>query len=61
MKSPLTGKEMLLLNKPSVLTYRGKDYKVTHHYYLCEDTNEEFTTTSLDTINMEELYNQLDK
>jgi hypothetical protein len=27
-----------------------------HNYYLCELTNQEFTTTELDEINLEELY-----
>ena len=59
MKSPLTGKEMKLMSEPSTLTYKGKEYDVTHHFYLCELTNEEFTTTELDEKNLEELYKQI--
>jgi len=58
MKSPLTGREMKLMSEPSTLNYRGKTYDVTHHYYLCELTNEQFTTTELDEQNLNELYKQ---
>ncbi len=59
MKSPLTGKEMKLMSEPSTLNYKGKTYNVTHHYYLCELTNEQFTTTELDEMNLQELNKQV--
>jgi hypothetical protein len=59
MKSPLTGREMKLMSEPSTLTYREKEYKVTHHFYLCELTNEKFTTTELDEQNLQELNKQV--
>ncbi len=60
MKSPLSGKEMKLMSEPSTLDYKGKTYNVTHHYYLCELTNEQFTTTELDEQNLYELYKQVE-
>jgi hypothetical protein len=59
MKSPLTGREMKLTSEPSTLTYKGKEYNVINHFYLCESTNEQFTTTELDEKNLEELYKQI--
>jgi len=59
MKSPLTGKEMKLMSEPSTLNYRGKQYNVNHHFYLCELTNEQFTTTELDEMNLLELNKQV--
>ena len=59
MKSPLTGKEMKLMSEPSTMDYRGKTYDVTHHFYLCELTNEKFTTTELDEQNLQELNKQV--
>ena len=59
MKSPLTGKEMKLMSEPSTLNYRGKQYNVNHHFYLCELSNEQFTTTELDEMNLEELNKQV--
>jgi hypothetical protein len=58
MLSPLTGKGMKLMSEPSTLTYKDKVYDVIHHYYLCQLTNEKFTTTELDEKNLEELYKQ---
>ena len=59
MKSPLTGKEMKLMSEPSTLTYREKEYNVNHHFYLCELSNEQFTTTELDEMNLLELNKQV--
>ena len=50
---------MKLMSEPSTLDYKGKTYDVTHHYYLCEDTNEQFTTTELDEQNLQELNKQV--
>ena len=60
MKSPLTGKKMKLMSEPSTLSYRGKQYNVNHHFYLCELSNEQFTTTELDEQNLDELYKQVE-
>ena len=30
-----------------------------YHYYLCQDTGEQFTTTELDELNINQLYNQI--
>jgi hypothetical protein len=59
MKSPLTGREMKLMSEPSTMDYKGKTYNVIHHFYLCELTNEQFTTTELDEINLEDLFRQI--
>jgi hypothetical protein len=59
MKSPLTGREMTLMSELSTLEYKGKIYDVIHHYYLCELTNEQFTTTELDEQNLQELNKQV--
>jgi hypothetical protein len=59
MKSPLSGREMKLMSEPSTLDYKGKTYNVTHHYYLCELTNEQFTTCELDEMNLLELNKQV--
>jgi hypothetical protein len=47
------------MSEPSTLTYKGKEYDVIHHFYLCELTNEQFTTTELDEKNLEELNKQV--
>ena len=59
MKSPLTGREMKLMSEPSTMDYKGKTYNVIHHHYLCELTNEQFTTSELDEMNLLELNKQV--
>ena len=59
MKSPLTGKEMKLVSEPSTMDYKGKTYNVIHYHYLCELSNEQFTTTELDEKNLSELNKQV--
>ena len=51
---------MKLMSEQSTLDYKGKAYDVTHHFYLCELSNEQFTTTELDEQNLEELYKQVE-
>lgn len=55
MKSPITGKEMILVSEPNTIEYKGKVYNVVSHFYLCVDSNERFTTTELDELNLKEL------
>lgn len=50
---------MKLMSEPSTLTYKGKEYNVTHHFYLCELSNEQFTTSELDEMNLLELNKQV--
>lgn len=50
--SPITGKEMVLKKSLETISYKGFDIVYEHNYYYCEDSKESFTTTELDTINM---------
>lgn len=58
MKSPITGKEMTLVKEPRSMDFKKETFEVVFHYYKCEDSEEQFTTTSLDEVNMNQLYNQ---
>lgn len=58
MKSPITGKEMVLMKESRILSFRKEEFEVAYHYYKCEDTGEFFTTTELDKINLNQLYDQ---
>jgi len=58
MESPITGKEMKLVMEPAVLSFRKEKFEVVYHYYLCEDSKEQFTDDVLDTINLNQVYNQ---
>ena len=50
---------MKLMSEQSTLDYKGKTYDVIHHFYLCELSNEQFTTTELDEKNLLELNKQV--
>lgn len=58
MKSPNTGKEMQLHRELRIMTFRKEELEVVYHFYKCEDTGEQFTSTELDEINLRQLYNQ---
>jgi putative zinc finger/helix-turn-helix YgiT family protein len=58
MKSPITGKEMSLHKEERTMTFRKEPFNVLYHYFLCEDSKEQFTSTELDEININQLYNQ---
>ena len=50
---------MKLVSEPSTMDYKGKTYNLIHHHYLCELTNEQFTTSELDEMNLLELNKQV--
>ncbi|OAQ41964.1 hypothetical protein A5893_02265 [Pedobacter psychrophilus] len=58
MKSPITGKEMLLQRALDTLLYKKEKFHVVYHYYLCKDSGEQFTDDQLDTLNITQVYNQ---
>nr|WP_315153489.1 type II toxin-antitoxin system antitoxin SocA domain-containing protein [uncultured Flavobacterium sp.] len=58
MKSPITGKEMTLVTEKRTMDFRKESFQVVFHSYKCEDSGEQFTTTNLDEINLNQLYNQ---
>ena len=58
MKSPITGKEMVLIKERSTLTFRKVEFEVVYNYYKCEESGEYFTTTQLDELNLNQVYNQ---
>lgn len=58
MKSPITGKEMSLSREKRRVEFRKESFEIVFHYYKCEDSGEQFTTTELDELNLAQLYNQ---
>lgn len=57
MKSPFTGKVMPLKKQTRALAFRKEKIDILYHYYLCKDSNEQFTTPELDELNLFQLYN----
>ena len=60
VKSPITGKEMVVKYEFRKLKFRGKSYNVVFYFYLCEDSGEQFTTTEMDEFNLNQLYGQVE-
>lgn len=58
MKSPITGAEMTLKREQRTMVFRKKEYLVHYHFYFCSDSQEQFTTTELDELNLIQVYNQ---
>lgn len=58
MKSPFTGGATRLVSESRILEFRKDKFEILYNYYLCEDTNEQFTTTEIDTLNLNQVYNK---
>ncbi len=58
MNSPITGKKMSIKIEVREMTFRKELFKINFHFFLCEDTGEQFTSSDLDQINVTQLYNQ---
>lgn len=58
MKSPITGKEMKLTRERKSMDFRKETFEIVFHYYKCEDSGEQFTTTELDEVNLNQVFNQ---
>lgn len=58
MKSPITGKEMKLVKELINMPFRKEEFQIVYHYYLCEDSGEQYTDDELDNINVVQVHNQ---
>jgi uncharacterized phage-associated protein len=58
MKSPITGKEMLMKQETIETDFRKEKFEVVYHYYLCEDSGEKFEDERLTQLNLSQVYNQ---
>ncbi|MBK8505289.1 MAG: DUF4065 domain-containing protein [Saprospiraceae bacterium] len=58
MISTITGKEMSLQIEERVMLFRKEDFTINFQFYLCEESGNRFTTTMLDEVNLEQLYNR---
>lgn len=58
MKSPITGKEMILQTNKNSVVFRKEEFEYFHLSYYCEDSQESFTTTEIDELNLNQVYNQ---
>ncbi|MBK8787021.1 MAG: DUF4065 domain-containing protein [Chitinophagaceae bacterium] len=58
MKSPFTNGETQLKKEHRDFVFRKESFTVLYHYYVCKDTKEQFTTSSIDTLNLAQVHNK---
>lgn len=58
MNSPITGKPMRLMREPRVIPFRKEDFEVVFHYWLCEESSEQFEDEMQAELNINQVYNQ---
>ena len=58
MKSPITGKEMVMKQETIETEFRKEKFEVAYHYYLCEDSGEKFEDERVAQLNLSQVYNQ---
>lgn len=58
MKSPFTNGDTKLLKESRALSYRKDLFEISYHYYLCVDTDEQYTTAEIDTLNLNQVHNK---
>ena len=61
MKSPITGKEMVMKQEIIETEFRKEKFTVTYHYYWCADSGEKFEDERLAQLNLNQVYNQYRK
>jgi putative zinc finger/helix-turn-helix YgiT family protein len=57
IKSPFTGGEAILMQEWATREFRKESYDIWEHFYVCQDTGESFSTTELDELNQQQVYN----
>lgn len=58
MKCPKTNEEPILSKEPKVVDYRKQNYEIVYHQYVCEESQAEYITDSLETVNKTQVLNQ---
>ncbi|MFM9839105.1 MAG: type II toxin-antitoxin system antitoxin SocA domain-containing protein [Cyclobacteriaceae bacterium] len=61
MKSPITGKEMVMKQEIAKTEFRKERFEMVYHYYWCEDSGEKFEDERLTQLNLSQVYNQFRK
>jgi len=61
MKSPTTGKNMILIEEPLIIKYQGKTVRYMSKSFLCVDSGETYTTTELDEFNLKRMKYEYEK
>lgn len=52
---------MTLIKERQSIDFRKEIFEVVFYYCKCEDSGEQFTTTSMDELNLHQIYNQVNR
>jgi len=58
MKSPYTGKEMKVVKEWRDMTFRKEKFPAMFHFYLCDESGEQFEDEHFSTLNYNQVVNQ---
>jgi hypothetical protein len=58
MNSPITGKPMRLMHEKRIIPYRKENIEIDFHFWVCEDTQEQFEDEIQAESNISQVYNQ---
>lgn len=58
MKSPITGKEMVVKKEWHTMTFRKEEFNLLLHTWHCVDSGEEFEDDLFATLNYNQVVNQ---
>jgi len=58
MKSPFTGKEMILQKEKRIFTFRKEEIEIDFLFYLCKDTGEKIESENLAEFNHNQVMNK---
>jgi len=58
MKSPFTGKDMKVAKEWREMNFRKETFPVMFHYFICEDTGEQFEDELFSALNYNQVVNQ---
>lgn len=58
MNSPITGKPMRMMRENRTIPFRKENFEVVFHFWLCEETGEQFEDEKQADLNINQVYNQ---
>lgn len=56
--SPFRDCNAHLMRVPDTMEFRGKTYSFLNHYYVCDESGEQFTDEAIGDLNFAQVYNQ---
>lgn len=58
MESPFADADASLAKEPRFFEFRKESFEILYHYYVCNETGEQFTTAEIDVLNQNQVHNK---